>query len=170
MALVYMVLVMILIFSLEAASFEGSSSSSTSSGPGGSQTAPRFEIQTVEVLNEMGQTTEGGYSETGFTLTQAAIEHVFLKLTWSDDLGNNDVFRITLMFKGQVLKSQEGSSGVIDLDISTLDMDEPQGDYAVSIEAVDCPGAVEGVPVDRDSGNDWNLVVSARLSVEITGE
>ena len=52
----------------------------------------------------------------------------------------------------------------------TLNAADEQGNltgaFQVEIEAVDCPGNVDGIPIDRDDGNTWSLHISAIVGTE----
>ena len=57
--------------------------------------------------------------------------------------------------------SGEDNSGRVDVSVADNEHGDLNGTYSVDVEAVRCPGTVEGIPIDRDNGNDWNLRVTA---------
>ena len=62
--------------------------------------------------------------------------------------------------EGQVERVDESESGTITVELKDAG-GGLGGNYSIIIEAVDCPGAVAGSPIDRDSGNSWTLTVDA---------
>jgi hypothetical protein len=120
--------------------------------------------ETVDVLSVPGTTNEGQTSTEGFTLDYDYVYQISVSLTWTDDYGNNDRFRVTLYLEGNALGSAEGDSGAASFTVT--DNEEPvlNGTFSLEIEAVDCPGRAGGaIPVDLDSGNTWELFVDARV-------
>lgn len=123
----------------------------------------QFEIVTVEVLSGGGLTTEGSSSQESFELMQERVEEINIQLSWTDDIGSNDKFRLSLIRDDEVLRMNEGDTGSITISISDP-LGGLNGSFIVLIEAIDCPGVVNGAPIDRDNGNDWQIFADAKVS------
>jgi hypothetical protein len=130
---------------------------------------PVFIFDQAEVLSTSGHTSEGGTSTEVLDLDYPKVKHIEVRLSWTDDHGNNDNFKVTLLRDGTTIRSEEGDTGTI-----TLSEEDPEGalngSYEVQIEALDCPGAVGGLPIDRDDGNSWDLSVTAEVGTPVEGE
>jgi hypothetical protein len=74
-------------------------------------------------------------------------------LQWTDDYGSNDDFRLELLVNGTVEGMQEGTTGQLVVSIAGAF----NGTLSARVTAVSCPGVVGISPIDRDSGNSWQL-------------
>ena len=124
-------------------------------GPGGGG-AP----QEKELVSDQGHTAEGASSDVTFTIEDEGTTEIHVTLEWTDDIGNNDEFSLTLKNATGELGSESGNSGSLSVNYVVEPATGPVGDYTVAIDAVDCPGLVGPSPIDRDTGNDWTLTVS----------
>jgi hypothetical protein len=157
----YLVLAMMVIFALEGLPHEIPEDLLGSEPPTAPEPPALPVLITIDVLSESGYTAEGSTSEVSFALDYTNVTRVTVDVTWSDDIGDNDVLRAYLVWEGDEVASDESDTGSIGLEIT----DEPDGMYtgnfSVQIEAISCPGIVTPVPIDRDNGNSWELSVEA---------
>jgi len=167
---IYMVIILLLGVGVEFAltqrpeenGDEGGGGSTPPPGEGGQGTD--FFYEDIE-LDRAGQTNEGQTSTEEFSLNYEMVTSVELVLSWEDDYGSNDRFSISFSREGEALSSDEGATGSL-----TLNAADEQGNltgaFQVEIKAVDCPGTVDGIPVDRDDGNTWQLHITATVGTE----
>lgn len=140
----------------------------TDGGDGNGQTGPTF--VEVDLLDTSGHTSEGATSQEDFESNYPVVTKVEVELTWTDDIGNNDEFRLTLFWEGAEEKTVQGTSGTLSLEIVSDPEGVYSGNFTVEIEAVDCPGVLDPIPMDRDNGNNWDLVVKATVSENGEGD
>jgi hypothetical protein len=172
-AIVYIILFVILVLVVEAVFYDPSAAAGgdedEETTPTDEEEEPVFIFSQTEVLSTTGQTSEGGTSTEAFDLDYPKVERIEVCLSWTDDYGNNDNFMVTLLKDGSAVRSEEGDTGAI-----TLNVEDPEGalngSFEVQIEALDCPGAVGGLPIDRDNGNSWELLVTAEVGTLMEGE
>lgn len=160
----YTIIVVLLIILMEARFIgtydHGDGTSGGDNGGGGTEPV----MVDADILSRSGFTPEGGTNEETFFIPNEVVTEVSIELTWTDDIGDNDRFRLTVKHEGDEVGIDEGTSGVL-----TASLDDPVegalfGNYSIEIEAVDCPGMVGPIPVDRDDGNTWDLQVKATVS------
>lgn len=156
-------------------------------GGAGSQ---RFDVQwstaTMDGPTVEGETQEGESTDETVELTTANITEVSFTLSWSDDVGDPDTFRITVTSPdGSLMNSTEGDSGEIRVAFPGVndlppektvlaDSEEDaraqladqhtktlgQGEWQVTIELVeagDFDPTGQGPPLQEDTGNSWEL-------------
>jgi len=116
--------------------------------------------QEKELVSDQGRTAEGGSSDVTFTIDDKGTTEIHVTLEWTDDIGSNDEFSLTLKNTTGELGAESGNSGSLSVNYIVEPGTGSVGDYTVTIDAVDCPGLVGASPVDRDTGNDWTLTVS----------
>lgn len=164
MVILYVVLVIMFISLLEAR-YYGQEEQDTTPGGGDGVGAPEDLVMVdIDVMARDGFTQEGGSTEEGFRLDYRAVTSVDVEVTWTDDIGSNDLLRLTLRHEGEDVGTDEGTSGSLTVSIGDTVDGALFGNYTVLIEAVDCPGMVGPLPVDRDTGNSWDLRVRATVS------
>jgi len=116
----------------------------------------------VSLLDEQGHTAEDASSEVALEVVWTDVIEVRAVLAWVDDIGSNDEFELTLLYQGEELDSVSGTQGSLEISTNrTL-----AGNYTVLVKALSCPGVLEPIPFDRDTGNDWTLEVIAVRSVQ----
>lgn len=120
----------------------------------------QVERREVEALSEGGYSAEGSATDAMFTVTEGNVIGVKVLLEWTDDIGSNDLLGLTLSNETKTLGSLEGTSGSLELSYTAVEGEHLIGDHRVSVEAIDCPGMVGPLPVDRDGGNQWTLTVT----------
>ena len=114
-------------------------------------------LQDEVLLDKSGYTSEGSSSNERFEVPWTSTTELSITLDWNDDYGNNDEFEMVLSLEGEEVDRTSGTSGTL-----TIDQDGPgQGNYTVTITAVDCPGQFTSSQFDRDTGNDWSIEVKA---------
>lgn len=132
--------------------------------PGASAAGPPAPVQapTQTVIEQ--KVLANGHTDEGATTTENigvppnfTFMAVSVNLSWSDDYGSNDDFRIVLKVNGTVVDSAEGTSGTLSVGTDPGGGAPLSGSISVDITAVNCPGLVPGLPFDRDGGNDWRL-------------
>jgi hypothetical protein len=119
------------------------------------------EIREESVLADSGYLTEGATTEIVFEITYEKLIELQITLQWTDDIGSNDEFELSIAYEDESPEGNSGTSGSIEI---TIRGGSP-GNYTATITAVDCPGIVGPFPVDRDNGNDWELEVTATYEV-----
>lgn len=122
---------------------------------------PEPVLVTETVVSKTGYTSEGQSSEEKFGLPDVVITKVHVELTWADDIGNNDQFSVTLLNEGTEVGTAEGSTGSLSFDVNPADNETFSGNFTITVQAINCPGLVGPLPIDRDSGNSWDLEVAA---------
>jgi hypothetical protein len=115
----------------------------------------------VEILSISEFTAEGGSTDVDMDFEQENALEINIVLEWSDDIGSNDEFKLTLSNSSGEVDSDQGSSGSLSIRYSPGSGMSLVDKYTITVEAVDCPGIVGIVPVDRDGGNDWTLTTTA---------
>jgi len=133
-------------------------------GTGGSGPGPGQQTLTLvneDLLDETGYTNEGQSTEVPFEVPWSSVTWINLTLSWTDDIGNNDEFQLTVMLDGQNVGSASGSSGNLPLSLKA----PLSGNYTAVVACTKAPGLVGSSPFDRDSGNDWALKAVAEREV-----
>jgi hypothetical protein len=125
-------------------------------GPGGGGGGP----EKKELVSKQGHTDEGASSDESFTIEDKGAIKIQATLQWTDDIGSNDEFSLTLKNATGEMGTDSGTSGSLTVNYDVEPGTDPMGDYTVTIVAVNCPGLVGASPIDRDTGNDWTLTVS----------
>jgi len=97
----------------------------------------------IELESMNGQTSEGGSTDVDIVVEHEGVIGLIVQLEWTDELD-----------------SSQGTSGQLLLDLSSDVVGELMGDYTITVSAIDCPGMVGPIPVDRDTGNSWSLTVT----------
>lgn len=118
-------------------------------------------LEEVTLVTGTGHTGEGTTDDEDFEVQETTGVELRVSFEWTDDIGDNDEFEITLYLEDERVDGTSGRSGSLEL---TLTSPGP-GNYTLSITAVDCPGMVGPFPVDRDYGNDWSVEI--RLVYEV---
>ena len=132
-----------------------------SGGSGQNNGNPTIQLVNEDLLDQSGHTSEGQSSEIAFNAPWSNITWINLTLSWTDDIGNNDQFELKVLSDGQELDSADGSTGAVILSIQL----PPSGNYTAVITCVKAPGLVGPSPIDRDSGNDWDIQAMAEREV-----
>jgi len=137
----------------------GSGGTSGGGGHNGGNNLPA--IINEKVLDQDGHTSEGQSTQSPLDTPWSNITYLNLTLSWTDDIGNNDQFELKVISDGKELDSADSTSGTVTLSIKTPQM----GNYTAVVTCIKAPGLVGPSPIDRDSGNDWNLKVTADREV-----
>jgi hypothetical protein len=116
---------------------------------------------TTEVLSRSGYTNEGQSSQEKFGLGYPLVTMVKIELKWTDDYGNNDVFKLELSREDAALGQEQGSTGGITIEVNAGTDENLAGNFTATVTCISAPGVVSPSPVDRDKGNSWDLTVSA---------
>lgn len=125
---------------------------------------PKYEYVEVETFGLDGFTQEGASTDIDLGELLENATKIRAELTWQDDIGSNDVLRLALKNNGSEMASSEDASGSIGLE---TDDGSYNGTHSVVVTAVDCPGVVDIIPVDRDDGNSWSLKVFTTVRMEV---
>lgn len=124
-------------------------------GPGTEPTVPT--IIEEDLLSRSDFTSEGSSTTIDIEVPWSNVTRLTLDLQWSDDIGTNDELELSIGLDGDELDSLSSTSGAI-----TIKLTDPRpGNYTITVTAVDCPGQIGPLPMDRDNGNDWDLEVKA---------
>jgi hypothetical protein len=118
-------------------------------------------IEEEVLVGQTGHLSEGASTDIDFEVPWNTTVVLTVTLDWSDDIGDNDEFEVVLSMEGEVIDRESSTDGNIEL----TNNDPQEGNYTVTITAVDCPGMVGPSPIDRDTGNDWSLEVRAEYEV-----
>jgi len=127
--------------------------------PGGTQ----FENRTILTLG--GTTSEGQTTPVEFAINTSAA-WITATLEWTDDIGSNDDFGITLKMGSNELASDHSTSGKASVTVRAEESGNLTGAFTIEVKAINCPGMVAGSPIDRDSGNSWGLTVEGSVAVK----
>jgi hypothetical protein len=119
------------------------------------------ELVTADVLTRSGYNNEGQSSPEKFGLGYPLVTVVKVELKWTDDYGNNDVFKLELSREDASLGQEQGSTGSITIEVKAGTDENLAGNFTATITCVSAPGVVSPSPVSRDKGNTWDLTVSA---------
>jgi hypothetical protein len=122
-----------------------------------------------ELVSKQGHTAEGASSDEPFTIEDKGTIEIHVTLEWTDDIGSNDVFSLTLKNATGEMGAESGNTGSLSANYDVEPGTDPIGEYTVTIDAVDCPGLVGPSPIDRDTGNDWTLTVTIMVQAS-TGD
>lgn len=131
-------------------------------GQDGNVSLVRTEVQLVQATS---YTNEGSTTEKTFEVDDPYAVEMTVTLVWSDDYGSNDELGLTLSNDAGELGSEQGTAGSLTVKYNAPG-DAKSGDgslvgnYTVSVEAINCPGLIGPLPVDRDNGNSWTLTVT----------
>jgi hypothetical protein len=128
--------------------------------PEQNHTPVRTEIQ---LLSKDGNTAEGQSTEESLTVEQEGTVSFDIKLTWTDDYGSNDEFKLAVSNATGEIDSSSGISGSLELKYAPASAGPADlvGKYTITVTCVNAPGVIGPLPVDRDNGNSWKLVVTA---------
>ena len=126
---------------------------------------PGYRYEEVELAALSGHTDEGSSTNVDFTIEGSNIVGVLIVLEWTDDIGNNDQFTMTVIIGGQERATVSGATGRLELELN----DTPAGDHSVVVEATKCPGLFGRrlTKLDLDRGNDWALTVTGMSKVPL---
>jgi len=162
LTVVSILLIGMLVVSLAVKGAPPSIGQGSQSGTSGGQDGPSGggTPEKKELVSKPGHTAEGASSDEPFTIEDKGTIKIQVTLEWTDDIGSNDEFSLTLKNATGEMGSESGNSGSLSVNYDVEPGTDPMGDYTVSIEAVDCPGLVGASPIDRDTGNDWTLTVT----------
>jgi hypothetical protein len=137
-------------------------SNGTSPQNGGNTTPQRKE---VEVLSKTGHTSEGSTTTIELEMKDPKAVELTVTLEWTDDIGSNDEFGLKISNETGDLESDQGTTGTLTVKVSAQGGNGGlAGNFTISITAINCPGLVGPLPVDRDTGNDWSI--AAKMVVE----
>jgi hypothetical protein len=125
---------------------------------------PEYVYMEEEAVSIDGWTEEGASTDMDFGRLPVNVTGFRVELTWQDDIGSNDVLAVALIFNDSELDSAEGGSGSLSLEIPEGNYN---GTYGIKVTAVNCPGVVGISPIDRDTGNSWNLNVFLTVRHEV---
>jgi hypothetical protein len=134
-------------------------------GGGGGGAQPQTNVTHIveePLVDQNGNTNEGQSTNVDTEVPWADLTWVNVTLTWTDDIGSNDEFEVKVTVDGSELGKASGVTGAITVDLKG----PPNGNYTVVITCVDAPGLVGPFPIDRDSGNSWNLKAVAVREVQ----
>jgi hypothetical protein len=134
---------------------------------------PTSPEETKWVLSEVDLSSNDGYTSEKTTTEVKAGElpdnttAVKVALSWTDDYGSNDVFKIELQLEGTSLGSQEGSSGSLSIDANATEGKYLSGNLTVLVTCVSSPGLVGPNPFHVvDKGNSWTVKATATVRVK----
>jgi hypothetical protein len=161
LTVIYVGVLVLLIFGGEALAGDRpiSATSGTTNNPA-KPSAPQYE--NITILSQTGHTAEGATSEVTFVINASA-KWITASLEWTDDIGSNDEFGLALILDGEELANQKSTSGKVTATASMEEFTNLEGNYTITVKAINCPGMVSASPIDRDSGNDWSLSVTGSV-------
>jgi len=116
-----------------------------------------FTYDEQELMSIEGWTDEGATSDQALGLLPVNVTGVRAVLTWTDDIGSNDVLMLAISLNGTELASTEGSSGSLELEAG--ENETMDGELGAQVTAASCPGRIGASPIDLDDGNGWSLMV-----------
>lgn len=123
----------------------------------------KYVYEEQELLSIEGWTDEGATSDQGLGTLPENVTAVRAVLTWTDDIGSNDVLGLAIALNGTDMGTAEGTSGSLELEFDANTTGSGGeliiGDLGASVTAVRCPGRLGPLPVDLDNGNDWAFKV-----------
>jgi hypothetical protein len=122
-------------------------------------TTPKVRTE-IEIESTSGQTAEGSTTAVDIEVDHEGIIGLIVQLEWTDDIGDNDELGLSMSNGTDELDSSQGTSGQLRLELSSDVEGELMGEYTITVSALDCPGMVGPIPVDRDNGNSWSLTVT----------
>lgn len=129
---------------------------------------PEYTHIEQEVIVLDGWTDEGGTSDLDLGDLPANVTAVTAVLTWTDDVGSNDVLRLSVVHNDTEVATEEGATGGLTAETTAEGADETlTGAFGVRIVAVSCPGRVGISPIDLDDGNRWQVRVSVTIREEV---
>jgi hypothetical protein len=134
---------------------------------------PTSPDETHWVLSEVDLYSKDGYTSEKSTTEVKAGElpsnstAIKVELSWTDDYGTNDVFKIELQLDGASLGSQQGSTGDLTIETNTTEGEFLSGNVTVLVTCVSSPGLVGPNPFHIvDKGNSWTLKATATVRVK----
>lgn len=131
-------------------------------GGGGGNNTTDLPVE-VEVLSRSAYTSEGQTTTVSFDLGARRVLELKATLTWTDDYGSNDDIGLALSNSSGEMDTTHGTGGSLDLDVKAPAGGFLLGPFEAKVTAINCPGLVGPLPVDRDNGNDWSLTVKATV-------
>ncbi len=131
--------------------------------PPGTGPPPALITQNVTVLDNSGSTGEGQSTDLTAELPAAVVVRIAGTLTWTDDIGSNDEFSLTFALDGAELGKDQGTSGSLVVEAKAPPGGSISGNLTITVECLRAPGVIQVLPVDRDSGNSWDLKVEAEI-------
>jgi hypothetical protein len=136
------------------------------------ETARPMKEISEELDSKSGRTAEGETTSLEINIDILNITYIEFRLTWSDDIGDNDEFSLSVFGPAGFSDNAASDIGEIYLKIDVSDPETASngtaggtGIWKVEIEAVDCPGLVSVGGFDRDNGNEWSLVTEVHYMV-----
>lgn len=161
LTVLYVGVLVLLIFGGEA--LAGDRATGTAHGATNTPTKPNTpQYENITILSQSGHTSEGATTEVTFVVNASA-KWITASLQWTDDIGSNDEFGLAIKLDGEELASQKSTSGKVTVTASMEEFTNLEGNYTITVAAINCPGMVSASPVDRDSGNDWGLSVTGSV-------
>jgi len=135
----------------------------TNGTPGGGVPTGQNEPTIVKenVLDQDSHSNERQSTDVTLVVPWSNVTYLNLSLSWTDDIGSNDQFELKVLSDGNELGSGDSTSGNIILNIKA----PTSGNLTAVVTCVKAPGLVDPSPIDRDTGNDWNLKVTADREV-----
>jgi hypothetical protein len=129
---------------------------------------PGYTYEEEELCALSGHTDEDSSTNVDFVIEGSNIVGVLVVLEWTDDIGNNDQFTLTVLIGGQERAAVSGATGRLELEIN----DTPAGDHSIVVEATKCPGLFGRrlTKLDLDRGNDWALTVTGMSKAPLDEE
>lgn len=134
---------------------------------------------------DAGTAAAGDRAEVPLNVTQTNLTSIAFVLTWTDDVGSGDVFRITVVDPtGEMSQEQEGAGGELRVEFGNLSSvpltlrilatdeaaahaqlaaqntaDAGTGTWSIIVELVSVDGAATpgGIAIPPDNGNAWTL-------------
>jgi hypothetical protein len=134
---------------------------------GGTQDNTKWTLTAVDLYSHDGYTSEKTSSEVKAGEAPENTTVIEAKLTWTDDYGSNDVFKIELQLEGKGLGTGQGSTGEITVETNGTSGQNLTGNITVLVTCVSSPGLVGPNPFHVvDKGNSWTLNVKATVRVK----
>lgn len=134
---------------------------STADGDGTGPGPTEPTIVEEDLLSRSDYTAEGASTRIDLEVPWSNVTLMTLELRWTDDIGSNDELELRVELEGDEVDGLASTTGEI-----TIRVTNPQpGNYTITVTAIDCPGQIGPLPVDRDNGNGWDLEVKATREV-----
>lgn len=135
--------------------------------PGTNGNNTKWTLTSVDLYSNSGYTAEKSTTTLKAGELPGNTTAVKAELSWTDDYGNNDVFKIELQADGKSLGTQQGSTGDLVVDTNGTSGQNMTGNVTVLVTCVSSPGIIGPNPFHIvDKGNSWTLNVKATVRVK----
>ena len=107
---------------------------------GGTQNNTNWVLTQVDLYSHDGYTSEKSTTDVKAGELPGNTTAIKVELTWTDDYGSNDIFKIELQVDGKSLDAQQGSTGSLSIDTNGAQGLNLTGNVTVLVTCVSSPG------------------------------